>query len=42
MQRYVGNESGTDEAFKNGWLHTGREGYKITIDENNVKFFLRN
>ena len=42
MQRYVGNESGTDEAFKNGWLHTRREGYKITIDENNVKFFLRN
>jgi len=40
MQRYVGDESGTNAIFKGGWLHTGREGYKITIDENNVKFFL--
>ena len=42
MQRYVEDESGTGTAFRNGWLHTGRKGFKITLDENNVKFFLKN
>ncbi len=42
MQRYEGDESGTDKIFKGGWLHTGREGYRIISDENKVSFFLRN